>query len=97
VNNNAFDLYMMIGFGIAGYLLRKLSIPLVPIVLGLLLGSQMEFNLRRALSISGGDWSILATSGIALGIYALTALLLAVGVAVGIVRARRLERIGPLD
>lgn len=89
VNNNPFDLYLMIGFGVAGYLLRKLSIPLVPIVLGLLLGSQMEFNLRRALSISGGEWNILWNSQIAVGIYLFTGLLLSIGVAVGFIRARQ--------
>jgi len=97
VNNNAFDLYLMIGFGVAGYLLRKLSIPLVPIVLGLLLGGQMEFNLRRALSISAGEWSILIDSRIAVGIYLFTALLLAIGVAVGILRSRRLNRVDSPD
>ncbi len=40
----------MIGFGVLGYLLRKLDVPLVPIILGILLGNQMEDNLRRALT-----------------------------------------------
>ena len=45
--------YLMIGFGVFGYLLRKLDISLVPVVLGLLLGNSMEFNLRRALEHLG--------------------------------------------
>ncbi|MGF1527387.1 MAG: tripartite tricarboxylate transporter permease [Candidatus Competibacterales bacterium] len=88
INNSAFDLYVMIAFGVLGYGLRKLNIPLVPLVLGLLLGGQMEFNLRRALSISGGDPAILLASPIALGIYAFAAGLLAVGIVVAVVRRR---------
>jgi len=69
VNNSILDLYLMIGFGISGYLLRKGEFPLAPIILGLVLGPLMEKNLRRALSISDGDWSILFTSPIALAIW----------------------------
>lgn len=89
LNNSAFDLYMMLGFGVLGYALRKLEIPTVPVVLGLLLGSQMEFNMRRAMAISGGDWSILWNSGISIGIYAFAVTLVVAGVVFGwIVRQR---------
>ncbi|HSH58025.1 MAG TPA: tripartite tricarboxylate transporter permease [Halomonas sp.] len=69
LGNSAFDLYLMLAFGVLGYVLRKLEIPTVPVVLGLLLGGQMEYNLRRAMSISGGDWSIIWNSSISVGIY----------------------------
>ncbi|GED23555.1 tripartite tricarboxylate transporter permease [Halomonas halmophila] len=91
LNNSAFDLYMMLAFGVLGYLLRKLDIPTVPVVLGLLLGGQMEFNLRRAMSISGGDWSILWSSGITIGIYAFAVSLLLAGLAYAMVIKKRLE------
>jgi putative tricarboxylic transport membrane protein len=91
INHSAFDLYLMIGFGVFGYILRKLEISLVPVVLGLLLGSDMELNLRRALSLSGGDWGILISSWIAIGIYIATAALLAIAVVVA-VRKRRSAR-----
>ncbi|WCR11262.1 tripartite tricarboxylate transporter permease [Paracoccus stylophorae] len=73
ITHAAFDLMVMVGFGILGFVLRKLDFSLVPVVLGLLLGMDMENNLRRALSISGGDFTILLQSPIALAIYALTA------------------------
>jgi putative tricarboxylic transport membrane protein len=60
----------MVAFGVAGYLLRKLEVPLVPVILGILLGNQMEDNLRRALTISDGDWSILWASPLAIGLWA---------------------------
>ena len=59
----------MLTFGVAGYLLRKLEIPLVPIILGLLLGPEMEKNLRHAMDISSGDWTILWDSGLAIGLW----------------------------
>lgn len=80
ISNSHFDLYLMIGFGLLGYVFRKLDITLVPMVLGLLLGTDMENNLRRALSISGGDYSVLIASPIAVTLYALTALFLALSV-----------------
>lgn len=72
ITHAAFDLLVMVGFGVLGFVLRKLDFSLVPIVLGLLLGTDMENNLRRSLSISGGDWWILVSSPIAIALYAIT-------------------------
>jgi putative tricarboxylic transport membrane protein len=69
ISGSIFDLMVMIGFGVLGYVLRKLDVPLVPIILGILLGNQMEDNLRRALTISNGDWSILWGSPLAIGLW----------------------------
>ena len=60
---------MMVGFGFGGWLLRKLGVPLVPVILGILLGNEMEVNMRRALQISDGDWSIMVGSPLAIGIW----------------------------
>lgn len=90
LNNSPFDLYMMLAFGVLGYVLRKLEIPTVPVVLGLLLGGQMEFNLRRAMSISNGEWSILVNSGISVGIYVFAATLLMAGLVYSLLLRRRL-------
>jgi putative tricarboxylic transport membrane protein len=70
ISGSTFDLMVMIAFGVMGYLLRKMDVPLVPIILGILLGNQMEDNLRRALTISDGDWSILWASPLAIGLWA---------------------------
>jgi len=80
LSNSTFDLYLMIGFGVLGYVLRKLDITLVPLVLGLLLGTDMENNLRRALSISGGDYGVLVASWISITLYIATAAFLAVSI-----------------
>jgi putative tricarboxylic transport membrane protein len=80
ISNSTFDLHVMIAFGVLGYVLRKLDITLVPLVLGLLLGTDMENNLRRALSISGGDYGVLVASWISIVLYVATAAFLALSV-----------------
>ncbi len=71
VHSTVFDLLLMIGFGVLGYVLRKLDFSLAPVVLGVVLGDMMEQNLRRALSISGGDWTILVGSPISMLLWGL--------------------------
>lgn len=69
LSGSYFDLLLMIGFGILGYLLRKLDVPTVPIILGILLGNHMEDSLRRAMVLSGGEWDYLFSSKIAIGLW----------------------------
>ena len=71
VNRSAFDLVLMTLFGVVGYLMRKLDFPLAPVVLGLVLGPLMERNLRRAMALSGGEWSVLFDSPIAITLWCL--------------------------
>jgi putative tricarboxylic transport membrane protein len=59
IHGDSFDLYFMVILGIFGFILRKLHFSLAPVILGLVLGEVLEENLRRALSISGGDWGVL--------------------------------------
>jgi len=74
INNRMFDVYLMFGFGLVGYWMERLDIPLAPAVLGLILGEYAEFNLRLSLRLSRSDWSILWTRPICLIIIALTVL-----------------------
>jgi putative tricarboxylic transport membrane protein len=64
-----FDLLLMIAFGVLGYVLRKLDVPTVPVILGILLGGNMEDALRRAMVISDGDAVYLFSSPIAIGLW----------------------------
>jgi putative tricarboxylic transport membrane protein len=66
VNNNIFDVWMMLGFGVLGYVMKKLEYPIVPLVLALVLGRLAENSLRQALMISGGSLSIFFTRPISL-------------------------------
>jgi len=69
LTGSTFDVMLMAAFGVMGWVLRKLGVPLVPVILGILLGNEMEVNLRRALQVSDGDWSILVGSPLAIGIW----------------------------
>ncbi len=82
---NPFDLLMITGLGVFGWLLRKMEFSLAPVILGFVLGGLFEDNLRRALSISGGDWFILVESWKSIAMY-LLAILVAV---VPVILARR--------
>jgi len=68
-----FDLLLVCGIGLVGYLLRKAELPLAPLILGVVLGNMMEQNLRRALSMSDGDMRILFASPVTLGLWGLSA------------------------
>lgn len=69
LSGSYFDLLLMVGFGVLGYFLRKLDIPTVPVILGILLGNQMEDSLRRAMVLSDGDWAFLFSTPIAIGLW----------------------------
>jgi putative tricarboxylic transport membrane protein len=71
VNNSSFELYLMIGFGLLGYLMERLGFPLPPMVLGAILGGTVELNLRSALMISNGDWTYLLASPISQVLFAM--------------------------
>ncbi|MEO3997029.1 tripartite tricarboxylate transporter permease [Mesorhizobium sp. CAU 1732] len=55
VTQRMFDVYVMLGFGIVGFLLREMKYPMAPLVLGIVLGDLLDINLRRGLSLSNGD------------------------------------------
>jgi putative tricarboxylic transport membrane protein len=58
VHNNLFDVWMVVVFGVLGYLFKKLSYPLAPLVLAIVLGDAAESSFRQAMLISQGDMSI---------------------------------------
>ncbi|MEL0637192.1 tripartite tricarboxylate transporter permease [Marinomonas sp. TI.3.20] len=89
VSHSPTDLYFMVAFGVLGYILRKVDIPLVPVILGLLLGPEMEKSLRHALVLSDGDWSVLFNSGLSIGLWTVAILGLLLPLIVGpIVRSK---------
>jgi TctA family transporter len=78
VNNNVFDVFMTIPFAILGYLFRKFACEPAPLLLGLVLGQLMEEYLRRAMTISRGDWSIFVTRPLSLTLLVIAAVLLVI-------------------
>jgi putative tricarboxylic transport membrane protein len=61
LNNSVSDIWIMIAFGVVGYLMRKFDYPAAPVVLAMVLGPLMETNFRRALTISQGDYTVFLT------------------------------------
>jgi putative tricarboxylic transport membrane protein len=70
------DVMVMTVFGVIGYGFRKLDCEPAPLLLGLVLGPMFEENFRRAMVLSGGDWSVFVTRPISLGFLLLAAALL---------------------
>jgi TctA family transporter len=77
-NNNSFDIWMVALFGLVGYAFIKLGCEPAPLLLGFILGPMMEENLRRAMLLSRGDWSVFVTRPISASLLAMAALLLLV-------------------
>jgi putative tricarboxylic transport membrane protein len=89
-NNNTFDVWMVAGFGIIGYLFAKLGCEPAPLLLGFILGPMMEENLRRAMLLSRGDWSVFVTRPLSASLLA-AAVALVVIVALPSIKAKRQE------
>ena len=58
VHNSMFDVWMMVVFGIAGYVFKKLNYPLAPLVLAIVLGDRAEAAFRQAMLGSQGDMTV---------------------------------------
>ena len=76
INNNPFDIWITIGFGIFGWVVNKLGCECAPLILGFILGPMLEENMRRALLLSRGDLSTFVTGPISGSLLAVSALLL---------------------
>ena len=68
-----FDVYVMLAFGIIGFVLRQLNFPMAPLVLGIVLGDLLEKNLRRGLVLSDGDLTPFFTRPISFVMFVLVA------------------------
>jgi putative tricarboxylic transport membrane protein len=66
VQYTTFDLFLLLACGVIGYLLSRNDYPVAPLVLALVLGPMIENNMRRALTISNGDFLIFVTKPLSL-------------------------------
>lgn len=83
VRNNVFDIGVMIVFGVIGYLMKKLDLPIAATVLTLVLGSQIESSLLQSLAISNGSLKIFFMRPMAAGLLVMTAFILLASVWAG--------------
>jgi putative tricarboxylic transport membrane protein len=76
LQNSLFDLWVMLVFGVVGYVLRRANFPLAPLIIGMILGSVMEANFRRALLLSHDGMWIFVQRPIAAAIIVIDVMLL---------------------
>jgi putative tricarboxylic transport membrane protein len=76
VSANHFDISMLIGFGLLGYVMSRIKFPTAPLILGFVLGIPMERAIRQSLAMSGGDPSILVERPIPAVLLVLAAIIL---------------------
>ena len=72
-NLQAFDLFLLLLLGLLGLMMRRFALPVLPLILGVILGPLMEFRLREAMAISGGEVSALWSEPLAVVIYVIVA------------------------
>ncbi|SAH80830.1 membrane protein [Bordetella ansorpii] len=89
INAGSFDLLMVVALGTLGYFLRKFNVPMAPMVLGVVLGDMMEQNLRRALSITDGELSVLFASGVSKGLWVAAVAVVGVPLLMRMLRRKR--------
>ncbi|GAA5126294.1 tripartite tricarboxylate transporter permease [Haloechinothrix salitolerans] len=87
ISFSTFDLWLLLGFGVLGFLMRANDFPAAPLILGLILGGLMEKSMRQALQISGGDWTVFVTKPIPAVLFGL-AILSLLPAAIGMLRRR---------
>lgn len=91
INSGTFDLMAVVIIGTIGYFLRKFGVPMAPLVLGVVLGDMMEQNLRRALSITNGEISVLFQSGVSIGLWIAAVAVVVVPQLLRYLRRKRLQ------
>ncbi len=87
LNNNAFDLYYTLGFIVLGYVLDKNGYPVIPLIMGMILGGTVEENLRRSISYYGSFWSSLTQFSAGTVMVVLAAAIVVVSVALAVRRS----------
>ncbi len=78
MRQSAFDLFLMLGLGLMGVVMRRFDFPTAPVVVGMILGPLAEAQGRNALSIGSGHWSVFIERPLSVGLLAVLAAVLLV-------------------
>jgi TctA family transporter len=76
IANSMFNVWLMLAFGAIGYFFIKVKVEPAPLLLGLVLGPQLEENFRRAMLLSDGDFTVFISSPISAALLAVVAAML---------------------
>lgn len=91
INYSMFDVWLAVGFGLLGYVMRKTDFPAAPMVLAFVLGPLLEQNMRRSFVLSGGDPAIFVTRPWAAAFLLIAVLIFVVPSVAGWMRTRQLR------
>jgi putative tricarboxylic transport membrane protein len=94
MRNSWFDLFLLLFFGLVGYVMKRWDIPVAPCLVGMILGPRADTELRRALQISQNDFTVFVTHPISAALLGV-ALLLVIVPPLMRVRERRRARAAP--
>ena len=89
MRQSAFDLVLMWGVGLAGVLMRRFDFPTAPVIVGMILGPLAEAQMRNALSIGEGRWSVFIERPMSAGLLVVVALALFAPALIGWIKRRR--------
>lgn len=93
LNGSTFDLQVAIAIGIVGFLFRRFGMPITPLILGLILGPNLELQFRRALQISAGDYGTLIATPLSKILYISLILVLMAPTAIRLVKRSRAKTV----
>lgn len=97
INGSLFDVSIMIITGVFGFLLRKLGIPVAPVILAFILGPLFETNFRRSLLLSEGDMGIFVSSPVSIGLVVLLGAVILSSAIPAVRKTRQAAAIGSED
>jgi putative tricarboxylic transport membrane protein len=88
VNLQWLDLVLLLIFGLLGLMMRRFGLPVLPLIIGVILGPRVERQLRQTLQLGGGEWSSVLSEPIAIVVYIVIVVLLAAPFVAKLVRPR---------
>jgi len=99
INNSLFDVWLMLGFGVFGYVLERAGIPTAPMVIGLVLGMLLDNTLNQSMLLGFGEWTVFTQSPIAITLLTIAAFSVLQATPVGgwIARLFRRRKAEPAD
>lgn len=89
ISNSLFNVWLMLGCAVVGYFFIKIGAEPAPLLLGLVLGPQLEENFRRAMLLADGDFSVFVRHPISAGLLAVVAILLLAMLSPAVLRKRK--------
>ena len=92
INGSPFDILIMLGAGVLGYIFQLVKVPLTPLVLGLILGPMLEENFQRSLALSRGDYGVFLEGPISITLMGVIAIAIVFGAVRPLIASRLKNR-----